>query len=733
MKTFDEEFLLEKLIEEIKNCRNLENAQKILYRVCEKDAVLEKAVQRCIAYHQGQLRKSGEPYAVHPILVASLVGFLSDSRPTILAALLHDVIEDTDCTEEELREEFGSEVLRLVLGLTKIIEIREDNLISSKSKKNLTKSALTFRNMLLASIEDVGVLIVKLCDRLHNMLTLDALREDKQKRISEETLVVYAPIAHRLGISSIKNYLEDLSFKYLMPDEYKQIYNYINSKNQQMQLGLNDFISKIELLFLSNGFRQGTFEIQKRIKHSYSIYLKMQRKGVGIEEVLDLLGVRILVNKISDCYLTLGILHTNFNPLISRFKDYIALPKQNGYQTIHTTLFDTKNIIEAQIRTFDMHKIAEFGIAAHWKYKEEGSIAAPKLDWLTDISMQNANQLENAEDYNAIELYEYAKDSLYVEDIAVYSPKGEIFTLPRGATVLDFAYEVHTKIGLHAKSAYVNRVKVPLLTELKNGDIVRIVTTDERFYRCSWIDSVKTGKAKANIREFCKQKIREIDFTSAINMLCCVFRTHKEQIEDWIKKENLGRRIHQISSDNAYFEDIVNALKKYAKKSWFNRYEIREQKIGHFLFYSNNKISNVEFDYCCHPKKGDSIIAFVEGGNAIVHHKLCDKAEQMLNENKDMIFIKWDSNIPKQYKVIFSLENKKGILAEFLVLLAKMQINLLTINLSSNSYSAMDYFEITIEIPNNLKVENVRDRLKSSYKILDFTSLNDAYKEGGLE
>ena len=463
MKPVDEELLLEKLIEDIKNCRDLTRAKELLFSICQEDAIVEKAVDYCIKSHEGQVRKSGEPYAVHPILVASLVAFLSENKATILAALLHDVIEDTQCTEEELRDQFGSEVLKLVLGLTKIVEIREDNLIPSKSKKSLTKSALTFRNMLLASIEDVGVLVVKLCDRLHNMLTLDALREDKQKRISEETLVVYAPIAHRLGISSIKNYLEDLSFKYLMPDEYKLIDNYINSNDQQMQLGLNEFISKIELLFLSNGFRQGSFQIQKRIKHSYSIYLKMQRKGVGIE-VLDLLGVRILGENVSDCYLALGVLHTNFNPLVSRFKDYIALPKQNGYQTIHTTLFDTKNIIEAQIRTFDMHKIAEFGIAAHWKYKEDGSVVAPRLDWLTDISMQSTNNLENAEDYNAIELYEYAKDSLYVEDVAVYSPKGEIFTLPRGATVLDFAYEVHTKVGLHAKSAYVNRVKVPLLT-----------------------------------------------------------------------------------------------------------------------------------------------------------------------------------------------------------------------------------------------------------------------------
>lgn len=731
MKPIDEELLLEQLINNVKNCKDLEAAKALLFEICGHDAILEKAVDYCIFCHEGQFRKSGEPYAVHPILVATLVGFLSENKSNILAALLHDVIEDTNCTKEELREQFGSEVLKLVLGLTKIIEIREDNLISSKSKKSLTKSALTFRNMLLASIEDVGVLIVKLCDRLHNMLTLDILREDKQKRISEETLVVYAPIAHRLGISSIKNYLEDLSFKYLMPDEYKLIDNYINSNNQEMQLGLNEFISKIELLFLSNGFRQGSFEIQKRIKHSYSIYLKMQRKGIGIEEVLDLLGVRILVEKVSDCYLALGILHTHFNPLVSRFKDYIALPKQNGYQTIHTTLFDAKSIIEAQIRTFDMHKIAEFGIAAHWKYKEDGSVVAPRLDWLTDISMQSINNLENAEDYNAIELYEYAKDSLYVEDVAVYSPKGEIFTLPRGATVLDFAYEVHTKVGLHAKSAYVNRIKVPLLTELKNGDIVRVVTSNDKFYRCSWIDSVKTGKAKASIREFCKQKIREINLASSINMLSFIFGVDKNRIETWIEKENLARRIRQVATDSAYLKDIVNGLKKYAKKSyWFDKYEIKEQKIGNFTLYCNHKIANVDFDFCCHPKRGDAVLAFVKGGNAIVHHKLCDRADKMIDNNQDMVFIKWDSNIPKSYKLIFSLENKKGVLAEFLAFLAKMQINLLTINLSSDLNSAVDYFEITMEIPDNINPDSVKDRLKSRCKILDFTSLNDAYKEG---
>ncbi|KGI56904.1 potassium ABC transporter ATPase [Campylobacter sp. MIT 97-5078] len=727
MKAIDEGLMLDKLIEDIKHCKELEQATNLLFKVYAPSEDLKRAVAFCTLAHEGQVRKSGEAYAVHPILVSALVAFLSSNEAMIIAALLHDVIEDTPYGEEELRKDFGYEVTRLVQGLTKITEIREDN-FNSKVSKNLAKSALSFRNMLLASIEDVGVLVIKLCDRLHNMLTLGSLREDKCKRISEETLVVYAPIAHRLGISSIKNYLEDLSFKYLMPDEFKQINDYINSSDQYMQLSLNEFISKVELLFNKNGFRQGSFEIHKRIKHSYSVYLKMQRKGISIEEVLDLLGIRILVENTLDCYIALGILHTHFNPLVSRFKDYIALPKQNGYQTIHSTLFDTKNIIEAQIRTFDMHKIAEFGVAAHYKYKEGSAVATPKLDWISDLSMQNSSINANEGDYNAVELYEYAKDSLYIEDVAVYSPKGEIFTLPRGATVLDFAYEVHTKIGLHAKTAYVNRVKVPLLTELKNGDIVRIVTSNDKLYRCSWIDSVKTAKAKANIREFCKQKIKEVDLESAVNILAFVFNESHQTILKWIDDERLNKRIRQISIDGVYFKDVVNMLKKYAKKSYlFDKYELKEQKFGNIIILSNHKIANTGFDFCCRPKRGDGVVAFAEAGNAVLHHKICEKADKMLEEQKPMVFVEWNNDATQSYQIIFSLENKKGTLAEFLTTLSKMQGNVLSITLANAQNSSLDYFEAHIEFPDNAKIETIKERLKNRYKILDFTSLNDAY------
>ncbi|MBF7044642.1 RelA/SpoT family protein [Campylobacter volucris] len=725
MKLVNDELLLDKLVEDIKNCKDLQKAKDILFLVFPKTQALKQAVDFCIQKHEGQFRKSGEPYAVHPILVASLVAFLSPVESMIIAALLHDVLEDTKCDENELRSYFGEEVTKLVQGLTKIVSIREDHLIQSGSNEKLAKSALTFRNMLLVGVEDVSVLVIKLCDRLHNMLTLNYLREDKQKRISEETLVVYAPIAHRLGISSIKNLLEDLSFKFLLPEEFAQIDNYINSKDQQIQLGFNEFISKIEMLFLENGFRQGSFIIHKRIKHNYSIYLKMQRKGVGLEEVLDLLGVRILVEKVYDCYLALGILHTHFNPLISRFKDYIALPKQNGYQTLHTTLFDAKNIIEAQIRTFDMHKTAEFGVAAHWKYKE-GNIATPNLDWLADISM-HGKENEDVQNFDAIELYEYAKDSLYIEDIAVYSPKGEIFTLPRGATALDFAYEVHTKVGLHAKTAFVNRMRVPLLTVLKNGDIVSIETSEEEFYRCSWIDSVKTGKARASIRDFCKQKKKELNHKIAINLLSTVFDEKASAIEEWLQKEKFSKKLRQIALDFNYFKEVIVCLRKYANHNQAYKFEQKEQKFESIVIGSNYKMTTIDFDYCCRPKRGDEIIAFRQANGAIIHHKLCEQAMKMIEENKEMVFAFWSDSSIKSYKIIVSIENKKGSLAEFLTTLAKMQVNLLNINSADSEPVLANYFEIQVEFPSNIDVESVKERLKARYKILDFISLNDAY------
>lgn len=718
---------MEELVEVVKKCKQTEQAVELLFKYIRKTPDIERAVAFTIEKHQGQFRRSGEPYVVHPILVCVFVAYLGGDESMVIAGLLHDVVEDTACSTEDVKEMFGEEVGHLVDGLTKIVEIRDSELLPSTSNDKLVASALTFRKMLIASIRDVRVLVVKLCDRLHNMLTLEALDPLKQKRISEETLVVYAPIAHRLGISSIKNLLDDLSFYYVMPNEYQKIDTYIKEHGQQLQLRLNHFISKIQNHMLKEGFIESDFTIQKRIKHYYSIYLKMQRKGVSIEEVLDLLAIRIIVRTPIDCYRALGIVHQHFKPLISRFKDYIAIPKENGYQTIHTTVFDDKSIVESQVRTYDMNKTAEYGVAAHWKYKSGG--LNPKLDWLNDLNNQN-EEIESIEDF-----YEIAKDNLYSEDIAVFSPKGDIFTLPRGATVLDFAYEVHTEVGTYADEAYVNKQKVPLLTELKNGDIVKIVTSKEPKYRCSWINSVKTGKAKSTIQSNCRQKIKEINHRVAIKILAHVFGVNEAKITTWVEEELLSKKIFKIAVDSVYLQDVVNGLKVNAAQETLlfpllkkDRYHIKKQKFENIVIYSNHNIANVYFDYCCHPKRGDDIVGFRKGNDVFVHHKLCERAAILIDENEPMTFVKWTKEAPDRYKLIVSLENKKGSLATFLAYLAKMQVNLVTIELGkAEDEGHADYFEMILELPDK-NINSVRDNLKGRYRVIEFVSANDAYK-----
>jgi len=717
---------MERLIERVKSCKDVDTAIEFLYEYIPKSEHVEKALFFTQQKHEGQLRKSGEAYAIHPILVSVFVAFLGGDEDMIIAGLLHDVVEDTCCSIDEVANEFNKEVAHLVEGLTKIMEIRDSELIPSNSNEKIISSALSFRKMLLASTNDIRVLVIKLCDRLHNMLTLESLSSAKQRRISEETIVVYGPIAHRLGISSIKNFLEDLSFKYALPNEHKKIDDYIQEHSQQLQLRLNHFTSETKTLMLKNGFIENDFDIERRVKHYYSIYLKMQRKGVSIEEVLDMLAIRVIVDEPIDCYRALGIIHQNFNPLISRFKDYIAIPKENGYQTIHTTVFDNKSIIESQIRTKDMHKTAEFGVAAHWKYKSGG--LNPKLEWLNDFKSQDDSS-ENIEEF-----YDIAKDNLYSEDIAVFSPKGDIFTLPRGATVLDFAYEVHTEVGAYAKEAYVNKQKTPFLTELKNGDIVRIITSKEPHYRCSWVNSVKTGKARNSIAVNCRQKMKELNNKVSIDILVAVFNVRDRKLKRWLEKENILNKVYKIATDSVYFKNIVNVLKKYPKSDKIlfpflniNRYNIKKQKFDNIVIYSNQNVSNVLFDYCCHPKRGDDIIGFKKGSDVMVHHKFCERASTLMEQKEQMIFVKWTREAPERYRLIVGLENKRGSLATFLQYLAKMQINLVTIELGQSEEGHADYFEMILELPDK-NVELAREKLKARYKVIDFVSANDVYK-----
>lgn len=699
--------------------RDAGEAIQLLYSLTSQTPELTQAIAFATKAHEGQNRKSGEPYIVHPILVAATVARMGGDQSMIIAALLHDVVEDTPITLGEVESFFGEDVSSLVDGLTKIGGIREKNLIpSSKVDEKLVQSAMSFRKILIASIKDYRALVVKLCDRLHNVYTLDALPEAKRRRIAEETLVVYAPIAHRLGIAQIKNLLEDKSFFYVLPEDYKKIDRYLEENEGMLHLKLNTLLSKLEDLLHNHGFTEDMFELHSRVKHHYSIYMKMQRKGIAIDEVLDIQAVRILVKTPMECYKVLGILHTHFKPLIARFKDYIALPKENGYQTIHTTLFHDSSILEVQVRTYEMHQTAELGVAAHWKYKAGG--AAPKLGWLE--GMQYAG--ESIEDF-----YELAKNDLFSEEIVVYSPKGDTYTLPLGATALDFAYTVHSDIGCRAKAAYINKAKKTLLTELKSGDLVRIETGEEPFARCTWYNAVKTSKAKNHIRTACNHRIREIDRVTGLNILTYLFRIDKRSLMKWLEEERLEESYHKVCRDNTMLEEMVSRYQKH-RHHIFHRlaaFSVRPYTFENIVVYSNRPVVGIDLDICCHPKQGDALVAFYKKGKAIIHHKLCDKAYEMMQGHPPMLKVRWADRGIKSFRLVVSIENKRGALAQFVTFLAKENVNIISIELGKEKHDFAQYCEVEAEFAEK-ELDKLTSKLQKKFKLIELVHGDDAYK-----
>jgi len=710
-------------LEKVKHLRDVDAATAYLYSLIPKTKTLQHALDFASQAHKGQFRRSGEPYIVHPILVASIVASVTEDESMAIAALLHDVVEDTETTIEDIESMYGVDVAHLVEGLTKIDTIRDAELIPSHSDEKLIVSALTFRKMLLASIKDVRVLVVKLCDRLHNMMTLDALPPHKQHRIAEETLVVYAPVAHRLGISYLKNYLEDLSFGYLFKEEKHHIDNYIDENYHAIEIKLNGFRQSITKFMIQNGFCQEDFEIISRIKHRYSVYLKMQRKGISIDEVLDLLAVRILVKNEIDCYRVLGLIHLNFRPLTSRFKDYIAIAKDNGYQTLHTSIFDDTAIFEVQIRTYDMHKTAELGVAAHWKYKNGGGNVS--LDWLNNLQYQN----ESVEDF-----YELIKNDLYSEDIAVFSPKGDAYTLPRGAVALDFAYAVHSEVGDSATGCLINKEKGTLLTEMQNGDIVRIETEDALVTRCSWLDAVKTSRAKNHMRMNCVNRIKAIDALSGVNIVATILGLKVGRIEEWFSDNDCEHKKKKIPNDLDTLKDALHHyLEDISKNSRFkgyvarHRFKLKEYHFGGLQVHFNKPISDVVFDYCCHPKAGDQIVAFYKKGKAHVHHKMCQHASTLIDAQEPMVYIRWKRQSMHNYHAIISLANTKGALAEFLTFMAKIDLNIVSIELGKEKVEHVQYCELEFSAM-EADINRLRAKIEHKIKIIQFIRTDDAYR-----
>jgi GTP diphosphokinase / guanosine-3',5'-bis(diphosphate) 3'-diphosphatase len=713
-------------IHKLVGINDVESAVAHLYQHISPSVAIQNALSFSEQAHKNQFRKSGEPYIVHPVLVASIVATITGDEAMVIAALLHDVIEDTHITIEEVSRDYGDDVAHLVEGLTKIDSIRDAQLLPSNSDEKLVVSALSFRKMLVASIEDVRVLVVKLCDRLHNMLTLGALSPAKQHRIAEETLVVYAPISQRLGISYLKNLLEDLSFHYLFQEEKLAIDSYLEENYRSINTRLNDFCEKLTKMMLENGFNEEDFEILSRVKHHYSIYLKMQRKGISIDEILDLLAVRILVKKPIDCYRVFGMVHLNFQPLSSRFKDYIAIPKENGYQTLHTTVFHESAIYEVQIRTYEMHATAELGVAAHWKYKSGGNNPI-SLDWLHNLQYQN----ESVEAF-----YELIKNDLYSEDISVFSPKGKPFTLPHGAVALDFAYAVHTEIGDSAEGCLINKEKASLLSELHNGDMIKIVTGSKKINRCSWIDAVKTSRAKASMRTNCNQRIKAIDTETGINILSTIFNMDPVRIDELFTQTHLEEQRHRIPSELDLLKETVNRFtQELGENNRFsflsrNRFRLKPYVFASLEIYANNSVNDAVFDYCCHPKTGDEIVAFLQQGKAHVHHKMCKNAAGIIDRREPMVFVRWKAQHYFRYHLIISMQSAKGVLADLLTYMAKMGADINSIELGKEKSEHTQYCEMEFQTL-EADINRLRSKLEKKGKIIQFFRTDDAYRSQG--
>ncbi|MDX9966312.1 bifunctional (p)ppGpp synthetase/guanosine-3',5'-bis(diphosphate) 3'-pyrophosphohydrolase [Sulfuricurvum sp. IAE1] len=713
-------------IETITRINDVEAAVEHLYSLIPPTKRISTALEYAREAHKNQCRKSGEPYIVHPVLVASIVAAITGDEAMVVAALLHDVVEDTHITSEDVERDYGEDVANLVEGLTKIDTIRDAQLIPSNSDEKLVVSALSFRKMLIASIEDVRVLVVKLCDRLHNMLTLGALSPAKQHRIAEETLVVYAPIANRLGISFLKNQLEDLSFQYLFKEEKEAIDLYLEENYRSINSRLSIFCEKLTKMMLENGFNEEDFQILSRVKHDYSIYLKMQRKGISIDEILDLLAVRILVKKPIDCYRVFGLVHLNFQPLSSRFKDYISIPKENGYQTLHTTVFHDSAIFEVQIRTYEMHKTAELGVAAHWKYKNGGNNPI-SLEWLHNLQYQN----ESVEAF-----YELIKNDLFSDDISVFSPKGKSFTLPRGAVALDFAYAVHTEVGDTAEGCYINKEKASLLTELHNGDIVKITTAPKKILRCSWLDAVKTSRAKASMRANCNQRIRMIDAQSGINIITTILGISRERAEALFEQTHLDDQRHRIPRELDLLKETVNRfsgeMRGTSRISFWSRSRVKPKlyEFPSLEVYASRSVGDVVFDYCCHPKTGDEIVAFLQDGKAHVHHKMCKHAASMMEKHEPMVFVRWKQQHYFRYHLIISMQSAQGSLADLLTYMAKMGADINSIELGKERTEHTQYCEMEFQTL-EADINRLRSKLEKKGKIIQFFRTDDAYRSQG--
>lgn len=709
----------------------MENVQTYIKRP-ENIELIQKAYDFAYEHHKGQFRKSGEPYVIHVIQVANTLALMHCGPKTIAAGLLHDTVEDCQgVTTDTITELFGQEIATLVDAVTKIGAI--------KFKDEEEYLASNHRKLFIAMAKDIRVILIKLADRLHNMRTLQYMRPEKQKKIARETLSVYAPIAHRLGISEIKNELEDLSFKYLDYKKYEEIKDLVKQRESDRNEQVHEMISDIESIMQEYNIQ---YRIFGRSKHFYSIYKKMVTKNKRFEEILDLLAIRIVTDSVVHCYEILGYIHAKYRPIPGRFKDYIAMPKANMYQSLHTTIVEPEhgNIFEIQIRTEEMDAIAERGVAAHWKYKEnrnytpeyEQKEIEDKLSWFRDFSMMTDEESEDPLEYMNV-----LQKDIFEANVYCLTPRGKVIALPSGSCPIDFAYRIHTEVGNKTVGAKVNGAIVPLNTPLKTGDVVDILTNNNSVGpSADWIKIVKSGHARNKIRAFLQkqeQQSRKESIKLGQSMLEDEFKRLKLDSKSMDQKrlESILTSLSFKSVDDLYvgiamkrvsLQSIVDRLVKNRSNMLEDQeiMKIYNKQPAHVTKHSSCGVIvpgvdtiAVSLANCCRPIPGDSIIGYISKGQGVkVHRADCPN---IVNEKKRLIPVQWEEDLDeKQYEVnlIIHSDDRNYLLSDIVTTLQQCNVYLKHVDSAVDDGNLEATTKLTVSVKNAAHLQNLISNLK---------------------
>ena len=687
--------------------------------------LIRKAYDLANAAHAGQKRASGEDYIIHPLCVAKILTELQIDATTITAALLHDVVEDTTYSQSQMEDIFGPEVAMLIDGVTKLGKIKYQSKVEQQSEN--------YRKLFLAMAKDIRVIMIKLADRLHNMRTLKFVKEEKQKRIAKETIEVYAPLANRLGISNIKWELEDLCLRYLEPEFYYDLVEKVKQKRQERQRFIEDSILQIHTKLIRSGIKA---EISGRAKHFYSIYRKMKRDNKDISEIYDLSAVRVLVHNVKDCYAVLGVIHAMWKPIPGRFKDYIAMPKSNGYQSLHTTVMTRGYPLEIQIRTFAMHKISEYGVAAHWKYKETGRSVGAGNDYEKKISWlrQMVNLQHEVNDPS--EYLEALKMDIFSDEVFVFTPNGDVIDLPKGSVPIDFAYRIHTEVGHHCVGAKVNGKIVPQEYKLKNGDQVDIVdTTDTRAKIRSWLKKEKREENIIRGRDMLEKEAKRLGYEPKdllrdewLNSVCLRFNINNDA--DMLAAIGYGGIAingvmaklieHHKKAIKAATPPDVTQMLEGIKQQHRNS---KKNKASHGILVEGESGMLVRLARCCNPIPGDPIIGYITKGRGVsVHRADCPNVLSDDGDTTRVIDVNWDVGLDKTYTVEIEINcnDTTGVLTSILSVPAEMKINVSSVNAKANKGNKTSTIIMGLEVNNAAQISMVMAkirRLKDIYSV----------------